>query len=122
MKFSDRTKVLKKKIVKPDQNILVIIFTFSSRSTTIVVSPSRESDSFKFCIFSKIFFHDPINSLPLPGNPNSDLIWLLAMVRAAAVVNPTITGIDTKSTRKPGKSSNVRPRGIEQYFVSLYPS
>lgn len=68
---------------------------------TIVVIPSSESPNVRLPMFRTMFVQVSINSLPDPGRPSSDLIWLLEIVMAAAVVNPTITGMDTKSTRKP---------------------
>lgn len=63
--------------------------------------PRIESPNVRLLILRTIFVHVAMNSLPDPGSPSSALIWLLEIVSAAAVVNPTITGIETKSTRKP---------------------
>lgn len=68
---------------------------------TMVVTPSSASPSVMLPMLRTMLVQVSINSLPDPGSPSRDLIWLLEMVMAAAVVKPTITGIDTKSTRKP---------------------
>lgn len=56
---------------------------------------------FVYLIFSKTFIHASKNSLPVPESPNNDLIWPLAIVIAAAVVNPDITDADMNCTKKP---------------------
>ena len=76
--------------------------TFNEINIKIVVIPRTVSLGVKWPMFLTIFVHVSINSFPpLPGRPSRDLIWLLEIVNAAAVVNPTITGMETKSTRKP---------------------
>lgn len=96
------------------------LLTFNEININIVVIPSSESPRAALPIFLKMLAQVSMNSLPLPGSPSSDLTWLLEIVRAAAVVNPTITGIETKSTRKPGGRSKGYWcfLGVEFHFLS----
>lgn len=38
---------------------------------------------------------------PLVDTPNSPFIWLLAIIKLVADVNPETTGVDTNSTKNP---------------------
>lgn len=82
--------------------LLLFLLTFNEINIIMVVIPNIESPRVALLIFFMILDHVSINSFPLPGSPRRDLTWLLEIVKAAAVVKPTITGMETKSTRKPG--------------------
>lgn len=61
-----------------------------------MVSPHRNSLK-----FLKKFAQAERNIDPDPGNPSKFLIWPLAIVIAAAVVKPDITGVEINCTKNP---------------------
>lgn len=78
-----------------------MIFTLKIMTTTMLTTPKTESQTRTSLIFLKTDSKVSRNSLAGPGTPNSDFSWVQAMLRAAAIVNPVITGIEKKSTKKP---------------------
>lgn len=75
----------------PHQITKLESFTFNVNNRSIVRQPSTVSHSCVWPMLRITFLHAGINSLVVPFNPNNDLIWLLPIVSAAAVVNPTVT-------------------------------
>lgn len=63
--------------------------------------PSPRSSNLVSLMCSKTDIQDSKNSFDFPLIPKSPLTWEEAMVTAAAVVKPTVTGTDMKLTRKP---------------------
>lgn len=72
-----------------------------------VPNPSSASHSRVCPTFSNTFAHESTNELDRPALeiPINDLIWLLMIVIAAAVIKPVITGIEINCTTKPKLSS-----------------
>lgn len=77
------------------------IRTLKNNTIIIVATPKTESHSLISLIFTKKDFQASRNSLAGPGIPSKDLVCELAILIAAAVVKPDITGNEKKSTKNP---------------------
>lgn len=69
----------------------------------MVATPKTESHNLISLILTKKDFQASRNSLAGPGIPSRDFVCELAMLIAAAVVKPDITGNEKKSTKNPEK-------------------
>lgn len=67
----------------------------------IVVNPKTVSHFLDFAMFLNTDITASKNASALPGIPSKLLNWEAAITKAAAEVNPEITGYEKNSTRKP---------------------
>ena len=96
--------------------------TFKRRSTTMQVKPKTASHTLVSVIFSNTAFHVSVKlTVELNLRPNKDLIWVVMVERAAAMVKPPITGIAINSTRKPKRGTKMEFRVYSCVDLTMLP-
>lgn len=87
--------------------VICFVRTLSSNSTAMVLKPMTASQVRVSWMYSKTAFHVCTKPSASKLRPSRLFTWVVAMLKAAALVKPPTTGSDMKSTRKPYKKNNI---------------
>lgn len=109
-----RLKILCNVVRSPSLPNLIRSSTRKRRRATMLEKPITASHVRVSPMCSKTAFQVWTNPSALNFNPSKDLTWVVAMVKAAAVVKPAITGAAINSMRKPKLR---RPKSNEMHPV-----